>query len=71
MTFIDGISIFVRRSETNEGKTFFTIEVCPKCLEYKKALQGAGTGILKKQLADRQAFIFKPTVWGTGLLRNL
>jgi hypothetical protein len=40
--------------QNNNGQTYFMIKMCPKCMEYNKALQEAGKSVLQKQLEERE-----------------
>jgi len=38
---------------TEYGKVYFSVQVCPNCLEYNKAMQEAGSEVLNRQMLER------------------
>lgn len=38
--------------ETNSGRWYFTIQMCPPCFEFNRASQEAGNGVIKRYVAQ-------------------
>lgn len=39
--------------ETNSGKWYFNVQMCPRCCEYNRAMQEAGNAVIKKYIAQQ------------------
>ena len=37
---------------TDSGKLFFSVQMCPKCVEYNRAVQEAGCVILQRHISE-------------------
>lgn len=45
---------------TSSGKMYFSVQLCPRCIEYNKAIQETGSTVLKRHLAERQVMAGEP-----------
>lgn len=39
---------------TDSGRVFFSVQLCPKCVEYNRAVQEAGCVVLNRHLSEQK-----------------
>lgn len=45
---------------TDSGKFYFSVQMCPRCMEFNKAIQDAGSIVLKRHSAEREVMLGEP-----------
>lgn len=45
---------------SDSGKFYFSLQMCSRCMEYNKAIQEAGSIVLKRHLAEKEMIMIEP-----------